>query len=53
MPLESKLKLGYQMILNVLKQEDENITDIIKLSFFENETEKQKDLAIVRKSQLE
>lgn len=41
------------MILNVLKQEDENITDIIKLSFFENETEKQKDLAIVRKAQLE
>lgn len=38
--LESKLKLSYQMALNVIKSEDVMINDILRLSFFENENEK-------------
>jgi superfamily II RNA helicase len=29
-PLASKLKLSYKMILNVVKQDDEDITDLLK-----------------------
>jgi superfamily II RNA helicase len=39
-PLESKLNLSYKLILNVVKSEQENITDILNKSFYENENEK-------------
>lgn len=41
-PLESKLKLGYKMILNFVKQDNVSIIDLLKISFFENECEKEK-----------
>ena len=39
-PLESKLKLSYSMTMNVLKSEDMVIDDLLKASWFENETER-------------
>ena len=38
-PLESKLKLTYQMALNVMKSEDMFIQDVLKTSFLESENE--------------
>ena len=46
--LESKLKLSYQMALNVVKSEDVMINDLLKLSFFENEAEKERQKATVK-----
>lgn len=39
-PLESKLKLSYSMTMNVVKSESMAIDELLKSSWFENETEK-------------
>lgn len=41
-PLESKLKLSYALTLNVMKSDDIEITDLLKTSFFESESEKER-----------
>lgn len=41
-PLESKLKLSYSMTMNVVKSESLAIEDLLKTSWFENESEKER-----------
>ena len=45
-PLESKLKLSYSMTMNVMKSESMVIEDILKVSWFENESEKERNDAL-------
>lgn len=52
-PLESKLKLSYSMTLNVVKSDDVQINDLLKTSFFENESEKERALAADRAQRLQ
>jgi|LauGreDrversion4_2_1035121.scaffolds.fasta_scaffold35224_6 superfamily II RNA helicase len=42
-PLESKLKLSYNMTMNVVKSETMVINDLLKQSWFENESEKERN----------
>jgi antiviral helicase SKI2 len=39
-PLESKLKLSYAMTMNVMKSDSIMIEDMLKVSWFESESEK-------------
>jgi superfamily II RNA helicase len=52
-PLESKLKLSYQMTLNVMKSDDVQISDLLKKSFFENESEKERAYATASAQQMQ
>jgi len=47
-PLESKLKLSYNMTMNVVKSETMVIDDLLKQSWFENESEKERSDASKR-----
>lgn len=50
--LQSKLKLSYKTNLNVLNQQGQDISSLVANSFFSNETEKKKMLALQQKSKL-
>ena len=47
-PLESKLKLSYNMTMNVVKSETMIIDDLLKQSWYENETQKERKIATTR-----
>ena len=47
-PLESKLKLSYSMTMNVMKSDSIMIEDMLKVSWFESENEKERTDAMRR-----
>ena len=47
-PLESKLKLSYSMTMNVMKSDSIMIEDMLKVSWFESESEKERTDAMRR-----
>jgi len=52
-PLESKLKLSYAMTMNVMKSESIMIEDMLKVSWFESESEKDRIDATRKANQLQ
>jgi superfamily II RNA helicase len=51
-PLESKLKLSYSMTMNVMKSDSIMIEDMLKVSWFESENEKERTDALRRANQV-
>jgi antiviral helicase SKI2 len=52
-PLESKLKLSYAMTMNVMKSDSIMIEDMLKVSWFESESEKERSDAMRRANMIQ